>query len=65
MKTRRRPLFLLAALVVLISLPSRAQACACCSNPGDYHIGFGKPSAYEFSLYAAGALWRDGPPVSD
>lgn len=50
MKTRRRPLFLLAVLVGLILLPSRVLACACCSNPGDYHIGFDKPSAYEVSL---------------
>ena len=50
MKTRRRPLFLLLVLVCLLSLPSRVRACACCSNPGDYHIGFGRPSAYELSL---------------
>lgn len=50
MKTRRRPLFLLLVLMSLLLLPSHVRACACCSNTGDYHIGFGKPSAYEFSL---------------
>lgn len=50
MKTRRRPLFVLAVLVSLLSLPSRVWACACCSNPGDYHIGFGRPGTYEISL---------------
>ena len=49
-KARRRSLFLLVVLVSLLSLSSRVWACACCSNPGDYHIGFGKPSEYEFSL---------------
>lgn len=41
---------MLMVLVSLLSLPSRVLACACCSNTGDYHIGFGKPSEYEFSL---------------
>lgn len=50
MKTRRRLLFLLVVLVSLLSLPSRVRACACCSNPGDYHIDFGRPGEYEFSL---------------
>ena len=50
MKTRRQPLFLLVVLVSLLSLPNSVWACACCSNPGDYHIGFSKPSAYEISL---------------
>lgn len=50
MKAWGRPLFLLAVLASLLLLPSQARACACCSNPGDYHIGFGRPSADELSL---------------
>lgn len=50
MKARRRPLFWLAVLASLLLLPGRAWACACCSNTGDYYIGFGKPSAYELGL---------------
>jgi hypothetical protein len=50
MKARRRPLLLLAVLAGVLLLPSHARACACCSNDGDYYIGFGKPSAYELSL---------------
>jgi len=50
MKTRRGPLFMLVVLASTLLLPSRVWACACCSNSGDYRIGFGKPSAYEFSL---------------
>ena len=50
MKAWRRPLFSLAVLATLILLPSRVWACACCSNTGDYNIGFSKPSSYELSL---------------
>lgn len=50
MKARRRSLFSLAVLAGLLLLPSSVWACACCSNTGDYHIGFGKPSAYELGL---------------
>jgi hypothetical protein len=37
-------------LLVVLLVPARAWACACCSNPGDYHFGTGRPSAYELSL---------------
>ena len=50
MKARRRTPFLLAALACLLLMPGRAWACACCSNEGDYHIAFDKPSAYERTL---------------
>jgi hypothetical protein len=50
MKARGRLLTSLALLAVLLLLPGRARACACCSHEGAYHIGFGKPSAYELSL---------------
>ena len=45
-----RTLIALALLAGLLSLPGRVRACACCSNTGDYRIGFGKPSAHELSL---------------
>lgn len=48
MRGRRRALFSLAALAVIIFLaPSRARACACCSNEGDYYVNTGRPSEYE------------------
>lgn len=50
MKARVRPLFLLAVLAALLLMPGRAWACACCSNTGDYRIGFGKPGEYELGL---------------
>jgi hypothetical protein len=50
MKARGRLLFASALLAGLLLLPGSAAACACCSNEGDYHIGFGQPSAYEVSL---------------
>ncbi len=50
MRPRRRTLFSLAVLLCVLLLPSRAWACACCSNAGDYYIGFGKPSDYELSI---------------
>ena len=50
MKGRGRLLTSLALLAVLLLLPDGVRACACCSNEGDYYIGFGKPSAYELSL---------------
>jgi hypothetical protein len=37
-------------LAVLLLLPGRAWACACCSNAGDYYTSFAAPSAYELSL---------------
>ena len=50
MKVAKRGLFLLSILASIVLLPGRVWACACCSNEGAYHIGFGKPSAYELSL---------------
>ena len=47
---RRRSLFWSAALVCLLLLPGRAWACACCSNKGDYRVGFARPSAAEMGL---------------
>jgi hypothetical protein len=40
----------LAVLACLLLLSGSARACACCSNEGDYRIGFARPSAYELSL---------------
>lgn len=45
-----RVLFSLAALAVVLSLPARAWACACCSNEGDYYVSTGRPSEYERSI---------------
>ena len=51
MKAWGRLLFPSALLLLgLLLLPGSVRACACCSNEGDYHIGFGKPTAYELSL---------------
>jgi hypothetical protein len=50
LKARRWPLFALAVLATLLLLPGQADACACCSNAGDYRIGMGKPSAYELGI---------------
>jgi hypothetical protein len=50
LRATRRTLFSSALLLGLLVLPGRAFACACCSNEGDYHIGLGRPSAYELSL---------------
>jgi hypothetical protein len=52
-KSRIQPLFSLAILASLLLLPSRASACACCSEPGDYHISMGRPSASDLSLVRA------------
>jgi hypothetical protein len=50
MKVRRVSLFSLALAACLLLLPGRALACACCSNTGDYHIGFRKPHEHELTL---------------
>ena len=50
MKGRRRVLCSLAMLAVLLLLPVRAWACACCSNEGDYYVSSGRPSEYERSI---------------
>jgi hypothetical protein len=42
---------LASAVLACLLLPAgRALACACCSNEGDYRVGFAKPSEYESSL---------------
>ena len=50
MKARGRLLTSLALLAILLLPPDGVRACACCSNEGDYRIGFGRPSEYELSL---------------
>lgn len=34
----------------VLSLPSFVLACACCAEPGTYHLRTGKPSTYELEL---------------
>lgn len=50
MKARVRALLSVAALAGLLLLPGGALACACCSNAGEYHIGFGAPGERELGL---------------
>ena len=50
MMARRGRLFWLAALALLLLLPGRAWACACCSNAGDYYVGLGRPDAFRVNL---------------
>jgi hypothetical protein len=50
MKALRPALFSLALSACVLFMPGRALACACCSNTGDYRIGFDRPSEYERSL---------------
>jgi hypothetical protein len=50
MRGRRRALFSLAALAVVLLSAGRAWACACCSNEGDYYVSSGRPSEYEMSI---------------
>lgn len=50
MEAWRRSLLASAVLAALLFMPGSAWACACCSNAGDYHIGFGKPEAHELDL---------------
>jgi hypothetical protein len=49
-KARRLLLISWAVLACIALLPGRALACACCTNAGDYFIGFDKPSEYELGL---------------
>ena len=53
MKSRIQPLFSLAILASLLLCPSRAWACACCSEPGEYRISSGRPSSSDLSLVRA------------
>ena len=50
MKGRRRALFTLAALAVVLLSAGRSWACACCSNEGAYYVSSGRPSEYELSI---------------
>lgn len=50
MRGRSQALFGVAALVLLLLLPSSAWACACCSNDGDYYVNTGRPSEHELSV---------------
>lgn len=50
MKALRPALFSAAVLAAVLLLPVSALACACCSNTGDYYIGFARPSDYERSI---------------
>ncbi|MET0623647.1 MAG: hypothetical protein ABW250_11755 [Pyrinomonadaceae bacterium] len=50
MKAPRRTLFWLALAACVLLAPARALACACCSNAGDYQLGFARPSEYELSI---------------
>jgi hypothetical protein len=50
MRGRRRALFPLAALALVLLSAGRAWACACCSNEGDYYVSSGRPSEYEMSI---------------
>ncbi len=50
MKASRRTLLWLALAACVLLAPARSLACACCSNEGDYSIGFAKPSDYELSI---------------
>lgn len=50
MRDQGRALFSLAALAVVLLLPGRAWACACCSHEGTYYVNSGRPSEYELSI---------------
>src|SRR5215212_5728365 len=50
MRGRRRALFSLAALALVLLLTGRAWACACCSHEGAYYVSSGRPSEYELSI---------------
>lgn len=47
---RRTTISVLSLAVYLLSLPNFVLACACCAEPGTYHIRTGKPSTYELGL---------------
>jgi hypothetical protein len=44
-----RSFFIVVAIVILLLLPCRIWACACCAHPGEYQIDFVKPDAYKLS----------------
>jgi hypothetical protein len=45
-----RRLFIFVAIVILLLVPCRVWACACCAHPGEYQINFVKPDAYKLSV---------------
>ena len=45
-----RRLFIFVAIVILLLLPGRVWACACCAHPGEYQINFVKPDGYKLSV---------------
>ena len=45
-----RRLFIFGAIVILLLLPCRVWACACCAHPGEYQINLVKPDAYKLSV---------------
>lgn len=50
MTIRKTLLLLLAACITSLLVPVRALACACCADPGQYSISFGKPEASQIEL---------------
>ncbi|SRR6266496_2392978 len=45
-----RRLLIFVAIVIVLLLPRRVWACACCAHPGEYQINFVKPDAYKLSV---------------
>jgi hypothetical protein len=50
MKIPRKLLFPFMLLLTVLSLPNRVLACACCAEPGEYRIGYAKPTSEEFGF---------------
>ena len=44
-----RRLFTFITIVILLLLPHRVWACACCAHPGEYEIDFAKPNEFELA----------------
>jgi hypothetical protein len=47
---RRSTISVLFLTAIFLSLPNAGLACACCAEPGLYHLRTGKPSTYELGL---------------
>ena len=45
-----RRLFIFVAIAIVLLLPCRMWACACCAHPGEYQINFVKPDKYKLSV---------------
>ena len=45
-----RRLFIFGAIVILLLLPCRVWACACCAHPGEYQINLVKPDVFKLSV---------------